>query len=727
MSKNTASQHDTSLHSLQPNSSATRRLFLLGFFTLFLELALIRYLPSNIWNLGYFPNLVLLGVFVGMGVGFIFHSFLDDSTSSKFFAWIPHGLLTFIVVLMALRPEVPGFKDGMGELGKELYFTTTTYEGSGSSNALFLLWFGGIVLLFAMISQATAKLFTQLSPLRAYTADIAGSCLGILTFILISAIHAPAWTWFLVLIPLFLSISEAAALKRALGTAALLALVGLVYAQDSTWLQQFKGYTELSEFIWSPYQRVKYKAGTIFVNQIAHQAIVPPAEIPKAFYQLPYNDRKSHPELPPYQSVLIIGAGSGNDVLAGLLNQVSEIDAVEIDPAIVEFGKKHHPGHPYSDQRVRLTIDDGRAFLTRTQRHYDLVILALTDSLVKVSAMSQLRLENFLFTTQTVQRAYELLNPNGTLVFYNYYRSDWLIQKLQDLMVLGTGGEKPRVLLKDGDFAVMVATKSPQPPVLAEAERQRLLQADLPTDDWPFLYLQSRELPTYYLEILGAFTVLILGGLFGLEKLRERKEKRLRTLSAHSLYLKSGFVFMGIAFLLLETKSVIQFSLLFGTTWLNSSLVFLGILVSVLAANLCATLLEKLKLPVGVTSGFTFALLIGACAASWYFPTARLLYAEDKILRFVLASLLTFSPLFFANLIFSVSFQKQKNAENLFGWNMMGATLGGVMEYSSTFLGYQSLTLLVGVCYAVAFVFLILGQEDQEKVAKEEALAVNAP
>ena len=42
--------------------------------------------------------------------------------------------------------------------------------------------------------------------------------------------------------------------------------------------------------------------------------------------------------------------------------------------------------------------------------------------------------------------------------------------------------------------------------------------------------------------------------------------------------------FMGAAFLLLETKNVVQFALLFGTTWFVNALVFLGVLLSVLLA-----------------------------------------------------------------------------------------------------------------------------------------------
>jgi len=67
-------------------------------------------------------------------------------------------------------------------------------------------------------------------------------------------------------------------------------------------------------------------------------------------------------------------------------------------------------------------------------------------------------------------------------------------------------------------------------------------------------------------------------------------ERATRRKSAHStarapLATRLAFVAMGAAFLLLETKSIVQFSLLFGTTWVNTSLVFVAVLVMVLAAT----------------------------------------------------------------------------------------------------------------------------------------------
>ncbi len=166
-------------------------------------------------------------------------------------------------------------------------------------------------------------------------------------------------------------------------------------------------------------------------------------------------------------------------------------------------------------------------------------------------------------------------------------------------------------------------------------------------------------------------------------------------------YAKLAFVFMGISFLLLETKSVIQFSLLFGTTWVNTSLVFLAVLISVLLANWTARLFPRPKI-----ATIAYLCLILFCISSVLFPLSNLLAVSNRFFRFVLASVLTFSPIFFANLIFGLAFHDRKHAEELFGWNLIGAALGGIIEYTSKAIGYNALALLVALCYTLAFLFL---------------------
>ena len=132
----------------------------------------------------------------------------------------------------------------------------------------------------------------------------------------------------------------------------------------------------------------------------------------------------------PFQNVLIIGAGSGNDVAHALRYGPSRIDAVEIDPVIQNIGIRYHPDHPYQDNRVARHLDDGRHFLRTTEQKYDLVIYALVDSLILHSGYANIRLESYLFTEQAFEDIRRVLKPDGLFVMYNYYRQGWIVQRV---------------------------------------------------------------------------------------------------------------------------------------------------------------------------------------------------------------------------------------------------------------------------------------------------------
>ena len=677
------------------------RLYLLGFLTLFLELACIRFLAGNIWNLGYFPNLVLLSVFIGMGAGFLGHPALPGGRSAAVFVWgaiLLAGLLAFVGLF---RPAVPGFTSFAGEFGEELFFTATP-EPRGGEALPFFTCFVVVAAVFACISQRTAKLFGRFPPLTAYTLDIAGSICGVLAFMAVSALTLPAYLWFLGLLPLYLGAMEPGKVwPRWLAGGSLCACALFAWIVDRR-SSGPPGEASLRHAIWSPYQKVEHVGVPgmrqfLFVNRIGHQTIHPERELRGSFYETPYKDRAARTDRPPYEKVLVLGAGSGNDAAVALLHGAEQVDAVEIDPVIAEIGRRYHPLLPYSDARVRLTVDDGRAFLGRCRERYDLIVFALTDSVVKVSPMAQLRLENYLFTREAVEKAFSLLTETGDLVFYNTYRRPWLVEKLRALLAAATG-RLPRVVSWKEDLTILTASRSD---AAAGTPSQTPAAWDLPVDDWPFLYLQSRAIPAIYLYALGGIGALVAALLLGLGRRGAGGETGSRPPSP--LGVKLAFLFMGTAFLLLETKSVIQFSLLFGTTWLNSSLVFLAVLVSVLAANWTA---PRLRFPAATSA--VFLLLLASCLLPLVLPLSGLLDLESGAARFALASAMTFAPIFFANLLFGLSFQDQAAAERRFGWNLFGATLGGAAEYSSLLLGYDQLAWVVAGCYALAFAGLRL-------------------
>ena len=160
-----------------------------------------------------------------------------------------------------------------------------------------------------------------------------------------------------------------------------------------------------------------------------------------------------------------------------------------------------------------------------------------------------------------------------------------------------------------------------------------------------------------------------------------------------------GFVdlfFMGAAFLLLETKNIVQFALLFGTTWFVNALVTAGVLVAVFAA------VEVSRHVVVRRPALLYAALLAALAVAWAVPPAALL-SLSPLPRFVLAVIIAFMPIFLANMVFSQRFRDTGDSTTAFGANLLGAMVGGILEYSSLIIGYQWLLVLVALLYGLAF------------------------
>jgi hypothetical protein len=155
--------------------------------------------------------------------------------------------------------------------------------------------------------------------------------------------------------------------------------------------------------------------------------------------------------------------------------------------------------------------------------------------------------------------------------------------------------------------------------------------------------------------------------------------------------------FMGAAFLLIETENVVRFALLFGTTWFVNALVFGGILLSVLAA-IEVSRRFTIRKPVRLYGALMAALLI-----AWLIRPSSLL-TLGVVPRFAAATIIAFLPVFFANLIFAQRFRDVGSSVTAFGANLLGAMVGGVLEYLALLTGYRFLLIVVGVLYGLAFV-----------------------
>jgi len=439
---------------------------------------------------------------------------------------------------------------------------------------------------------------------------------------------------------------------------------------------------------WSPYYKVRlirHSSGavTLLVNGIPHQTMEPAARRldTVTLYGLVYQRTRTTPK-----SVLIVGAGTGVDVAVALREGVQHVDAVEIDPRIHAIGVQQNPDHAFQDPRVTSYVNDGRAFLEQTTRRYDLILFALPDSLTLVAGQSSLRLESYLFTTEAMQAARAHLTPNGAFGEYNYYRENWLVDRLGGTLQQVFG--RPPCLDSTGNFgrlALLMASTSAG--ALQCPTSWHPLTATVPapaTDDYPFLYLQDRTIPGFYLLTLAL--ILLAAGLL--------VRVTAGPLQPMARYL--DLFCMGAAFLLLETKNVVQFALLFGTTWFVNSLVFIGILVAVYLAIEVARRIE-----LGPSWRLYLALLL-ALTVAWIVQP-DLLLRLSVVPRFLVAVVVAFVPVFLANLVFARRFRDVASSNLAFGANLLGAVVGGVLEYAALITGYRALLILVAALYAGAF------------------------
>ncbi len=732
----------------EPNAGL--RIFVLGFQVLFLQLVLIRFLAAHIWNLGYFPNLVLIAAFIGFGFGFILHRHLTERTSKLLYLAMPPVLLAFVsLVLILKQPALLGYE--MDEfrflLDRETYPPTTRNAEPtppGVELSKFMVWFCGIVGIFLLIGQRMAKLFRLLPPLRAYSHDIAGSLAGIALFILISFLLVPATYWFLVFA---LSFVVAAGSDARQIPKCFLALAPVVIAATSHFIDnpigakaiigrdgdftpatQKQGAKFVEDIVrhslWTPYQRITLAEDQhapvvwISTNGIRYQFFGQAStDIPYSYFIT--HDFRRNLGGEQFEDVLIIGAGSGNDVRAALLSGAKSVEAVDIDPRIIRFGEYASANYPapYLDERVRTFVDDGRNHLYSNDSKFDLIVFAFTDSLVKFSTLAQLRLENYLYTVNSFRRASELLKPGGWLVLYNNFRNPWLVEKQKLMLSQGmphgtifSSTHIPAEGWSVDPHHYMLVGMAPHSGEWAYPKESGsgIPGIDPATDDWPFPYMKERGVPLHYQFAMAFVIGLVLVALLAFGRTSQRSDPRFAV----------AFTLLGSAFLLLETKGVIQFSLLFGTTWLNSSLVFFAVLVSVLLGIRVAQAVRgSWLLPTASV------LLLVSAAVQFAVPLESLL-AFDRLPRFLLAGALMFTPIFMANLIFSVLFRDRTDAELYFGWNLLGATAGGVLEYLSLATGYQALGAVVIALYAAALFAAWLGIR---KPAGSEASVIAQP
>jgi len=672
-------------------------LFLASFVALYFELIVIRYLSTEIRVFAYLKNLALIASFFGIGMGMVLER--PPKALKRLFpliAAVLFLLIAFAPVLKLTHLPIPvahyGLFHNQPAVPKGIWLSFWPVL----MLLVYLTVVPGIMYLvvafFAVLGGLVGERLKQVSPLRGYGVNLAGSLAGIVVFTGLCFLESPPVIWillgFLPLSPFFLRPRWA------------LVVFGLIVCAMA--IPQPHSY-------WSPYYHITVNevprppgwprppAYWVDVNYDHLQNMLDlspeftarfPEEEPnrawRPTYELPYR------LVPNPGQVLVVGAGTGNDVAAALRHGATHVDAVEIDPLIVKLGRSYHPEHPYNSPRVTVFVDDARAYFKKSRQTYDLIVFGLLDSHTLLTSLSSIRLDNYVYTLESIREARSLLRPNGTLVLAFASGSSFVSDRLFATLTRAFGTPPLAYFTSYGiDAVVFVEGKARESsPIQDFPEASKDLQSRLPTtliatDHWPFLYLEFRTIPVAIWSVLALFLYFAVSVLKRVAPLR-----LLATREGIHLF------FLGAGFMLLETKGVTELSLLFGSTWIVNALVIAAFLFMGLAANTLVMLRP-------VSLRFAYSALFILLALGMFLPYKQL--GGFPILEKVLASaLLVGLPVFFSGLVFSRTFRDVARPAQGLGINLLGAVLGGAAENLVMVGGTPILGVLAIIIYALA-------------------------
>ncbi|MBN1148578.1 MAG: hypothetical protein JXA78_15065, partial [Anaerolineales bacterium] len=549
-------------------------LFLVSALGLFVELVFIRWAASELRVLAFYKNFALIAAFLGLGLGFAIRR---RAPRQDIFQRYYFPLLAASVILILLLGRTPlsefillnraDSQEFIWAGTLELQNPVVAFLLDLAFYIILLALFLLITLLFIPLGELTARKFAVFRPLPGYTINVLGSLAGILLYTLISLLGWPPFVWFL--------LSAGAGIYFLLQSARRplvhLALAALPILLTLLWP------TGADRTLWSPYYRIDIRAQyapaessvllghELSVNQAWHQRLwnLEPAFVAANYALAPEHFDTMQSEYDaPYQvaprldDVLIVGAGTGNDAAGALRAGARRVVAVEIDPLILKIGQELHPEEPYADpRRVVQVIQDARSFFRRDDHKYDLIVFGLLDSHTLFSTASSVRLDNFVYTQESLAEARNLLKEDGLLAlsFGVPPANEWVGLRLYRTLT-DVFGHPPRVYeFLNHDIMFLIGLQPGAAPAIDDprlkprpdyAYQQELGAV---TDNWPYLYLRKRAVPnTYLIGLAGVIALSLL--------LIRRVIPDFRQLNLH-------FFFMGAAFFLLETKSVTEMAL----------------------------------------------------------------------------------------------------------------------------------------------------------------------
>jgi spermidine synthase len=710
-------------------------IFLISILGLFLETLFIRWIGTEIRIFAYLQNTILVVCFLGLGLGMF--------TSSRPIA-IKQSLIpmTVFLCLMALpltRLILGSISEILSTFGD---FVIWTSDATDNMNQSIVLLFAGLVLtyivlvlivdIFVPIGRILGRLMNiNPNPIRAYSINIFGSLLGTWLFVLLSFFYQPPFVWFVIAaIPLAIFVFWSNRDRKInLALLALLLILSWLAGQAPRALK----------VIWSPYQKLVVRESQanwlgdyyIEVNNIGYQVIIDlsdgrvSAEPKKFAPELRGLSQYDMPALlhPNPKSVLLVGAGSGNDAAGALRHNVQSVTAVEIDPAIINIGREFHPEHPYFSPKVLVVNDDARSFFSTTTEEYDVISFGLLDSHT-TTALTNARLDHYVYTKESIIQAKSRLKEGGIMVLTFEAQKPFIADRIQKVLeevfhqpplvfripltTYGAGG----VMFVTGDLENVQKQLQRDPSLAAYIEHlQRTNPVPLThttkitTDDWPYLYLESPGIPSLYYLLIGLLTIVFL-----------RSYRKWQ--AGHNISITNRrfwhFAFLGAAFLLLEVQNISKASVVLGNTWQVNAVIISSILAMALIANWIAYKFPKLSLTL------VYSLLIGTCLVLYFIDLARFGFLPYPF-KATIVGALTSLPMLFSGIVFVRSFAIAQDKSNALGANLIGALVGALLQSITFIIGIKALLLVVAGFYLLSLFTAPAQFESKELVIGEFA------
>jgi SAM-dependent methyltransferase len=716
---------------------ATLSLFLISVIGLFLELLLIRWISTEIRIFAYLQNTVLVVCFLGLGMG--------CWNSRRPFALrdilLPLGVLTALLAIPPTRAALGEISTLLGGFQDFLIWAPTMSDGwmryGGPVLGLVMTFLLMVLLweIFVPVGRLLGRLMDEHpNTIWAYSVNVAGSLVGIWLFVMASALYLPPAAWFGLfgLGSLFFLGTGGKSRTGDVLLVATIVVLAVVAGYDPTF----------EETRWTPYQKLSVRHRSdeaeettspllrrlrgertgfigsvgetvIAVNNTGYQATIDlrpdvVAANPEKYdpSQRGYSQYDLPPKLHPHpRTALVVGAGSGNDAAGMLRNGVERVVGVEIDPGIIDYGRRFHPEKPYDDPRCVVVNDDARSYFATCTEKFDVIAFGLLDSHT-TNAMTNARLDHYVYTVESLTHARQLLNPGGVMVLSFEAQKAFVADRMGSALekvfghpalmfrvpqnAYGWGG----VVFVTGDDPVALQQQIAANPGLPELieEWQRLdpprLEGTISpaTDDWPYIYLEKPTIPVLYFLLAGVLAVLFARGVYKLEVAPALK--RWAGSSWH-------FFFLGAAFMLLEVQNISKAAVVLGNTWVVNAVIISGVMIMILLANLVAARFPRLPLvPV-------YALLVGSCVGLYFLDLSRFAFLPYAT-KAVVVGLLTSLPMLFSGIVFIRSFAAADRKDAALAANLMGALAGGLLQSVTFLTGIKALLLIVAVMYLAA-------------------------